>query len=499
MNTSSIVFIASLIPGALFPVHAQPASQAPQRTAAEIYATTCAACHGTRLQGGQAPSLLSSKYIYGTEDEVVAQGIRQGYPAKGMPGWNGLLSEQEIQSLVDHIKTQRTENAPEHLAQLDKEQLQKIVTSEFKSELHAFHLQVLTEADKPFGLAFLPDGRLLFTEADGNLRIIENNRLVPEPVKGTPRGKPLDIFKRALMDVAVHPNYKNNGWIYLVCGDTTQDANGKAFTEITLIRGRLRNNAWVDSEVLVHLPLNTDTGRIAFDGDGYVYLTTASEAGINAASGIEPYSRATLLSLPPQDLKSPLGKILRFHDDGRIPADNPFVGTPDAMGAIWSYGHRNPQGLAFDPVTGWLWSTEHGPRGGDELNLIRRGRNYGWPAISYGTRYDGLAFTTEIKHEGMEQPVINWTPSIGVSHIAFYEGKAFPKWKHNLFIGSLIQEELFRIVPDGEQIKVKELLFKDLGRIRAITAGPDGDIYLAIELRTKGLIVRLVPVKKLTR
>ncbi|MGE0115057.1 MAG: PQQ-dependent sugar dehydrogenase [Steroidobacteraceae bacterium] len=475
------------------------AESPPQRTAAKIYSTTCAACHGTRLQGTQGPSLLASKYIHGTEDENVAHSIRQGYPEKGMPGWSGLLSEDDIQNLVSFIKTQRFENSPEHLAELDEQQKHKILTGVFNSELHDFHLEILAETAKPFGLAFLPDGRLLVTEDQGGLRVIENGRLVPEPVKGTPHGKPQDPFKRALMDVAVHPDYKHNGWIYLVCGDLAHDADGKGFTEITVLRGHLRDNAWVDAETLLRLPLNTDTGRLVFDGKGYMYLTTASEAGINAASGSEPYTQEQLLKTPPQDLKSPLGKILRFHDDGRIPADNPFAGTPGAMGAIWSYGHRNPQGLAFDPSTGWLWSTEHGPRGGDELNLIRRGHNYGWPVISYGTRYDGLAFTTEIKHEGMEQPVINWTPSIGVSHIAFYEGKEFPKWKHNLFIGSLIQEELFRVVLDGEQVKVRELLFKDLGRVRAITAGPEGDLYLALELRTKGLIVRMVPGKKSTR
>jgi glucose/arabinose dehydrogenase len=466
-----------------------------ERSIPKIYISTCAACHGTRLQGSQGPSLLTSKYIHGSEDEEVARSIRGGYPDKGMPAWGGALSDDEIQGMVHYIKEQRAENAPEHLAQLDEAQRSAIRSLVVHSELENFRAEIVAETDKPFGFAFLPDGRLLVTEERGELRVIENNHLLPTPVSGIPKGlRPEDAFKRFLLDVAVHPDYVHNGWIYLTRGEKVQAADGKWITQVSLIRGRLKGNAWVDSATLVRLPMDTDTGRIAFDDQGYVYLSTSGEAGINASSGVEPYTEEQLLKMPPQDLANPKGKILRYHDDGRIPADNPFVHTPGALTAIWSYGHRNPQGLAFDPATHELWSTEHGPRGGDELNLIRGGHNYGWPVISYGTRYDGLALTTQIEHEGMDQPVINWTPSIAVSAIAFYDGAAFPKWKHDLFIGSLREQELLRVVLKDDHEAVRELILKNIGRIRGIATGPEGDLYLALELRLQGLIVRLIPV-----
>jgi glucose/arabinose dehydrogenase len=201
------------------------------------------------------------------------------------------------------------------------------------------------------------------------------------------------------------------------------------------------------------------------------------------------------LRTPAQDLSNPRGKILRWNDDGTVPTDNPFVQTPRGLPAIWSYGHRNPQGLSFDRKTRQLWSTEHGPRGGDELNWIRGGHNYGWPVISYGSRYDGLpvSSSSEVERVGMDQPVINWTPAIAVSAVSFYEGNEFPRWRSNLLIGSLLKHELWRVLLREQQPVVQELLLKDIGRIRAITTGSDGDIYLALELKQEGLVIRLSP------
>lgn len=488
--------VALLISVTLSSAHAELTSGA---TAAVNYSRLCSSCHGPELTGGQGASLISQIYLHGTSDESVAHSIRAGYLDKGMPGWSGVLSENDIQALVDFIKNHREENSPERLAQLDKEAKQKIVNASVKSELYDFHLKIVAETDKPFGMAVLPDGRVLVTEVAGRLRVIEKGGLLPEPVKGTPAGHPSDgVFNRVLLDVAVHPDYQHNRWIYLVCADAARDADGNPSVVETIVRGRLRNNSWMDSETLVQVPVaNTATGRLTFDGKGYMYLATSVEPGVTEARDGKPFGLATLIKMPPQDLGDPIlrGKILRFHDDGRIPVDNPFINTPGAA-PIWSFGHRNPQGLAIDPSSGWLWSTEHGPRGGDELNLIRPGHNYGFPVISYGTSYNGITFTAEIKHEGMEQPVINWTPSIGVSNIVFYEGNVFQKWKRNLFIGSLVQEELYRVVLDGEQVKVRETLLKGLGRIRNIASGSDGQIYLEIELKTQGVIVRLMPDKR---
>jgi glucose/arabinose dehydrogenase len=494
MNCLSITFIfASLLASTLLAAQPQPS---PQRTASQLFVISCAPCHGTRLQGNQGPSLLSPKLLHGSDDQDLARSIRDGYPAKGMPAWGDSLSGEDVQLLANFIKEQRVENSPEHLAELDAVQIRNIPSGVLKTELEKFRIQVIARLGKTFGLAFLPDGRLLVTEERGALRIVDHNRLLPAAVQNTPMGRPADtdVFKRVLLDVAVHPDYKHNGWIYLTCADHTQGPDGKSITIVKLVRGRLRNATWVDSQTLVSLPLNTDTGRIAFDDRGHVYLSTSSEAGVNESRGGVPCTEKQLLSTPPQDLNSPLGKILRFNDDGTVPADNPFVATPGAVAAIWSYGHRNPQGLAFNPDTGQLWSTEHGPRGGDELNLIRSGHNYGWPVISYGTRYDGMAFTAEVEHAGMEQPVINWTPSIAVSAITFYEGNAFPRWKHTLFICSLKQQELFRVVLDGQRVTLQESILKDIGRIRGIAVDPkSGALTLALELKTEGLIVRLVP------
>jgi aldose sugar dehydrogenase len=263
--------------------------------------------------------------------------------------------------------------------------------------------------------------------------------------------------------------------------------------QVSLLRGHLQGNAWVDSKFLATLDVETGTARIAFDDSHHVYVSTSSGPGVDGVTGAAPLTLEQLLRTPAQDLKNPRGKIMRWNDDGAVPADNPFVQTSDALPMIWSYGHRNPQGLSFDRKTQELWSTEHGPRGGDELNWIRGGHNYGWPVISYGSRYDGLPVSIEVEHVGMDQPVINWTPAIAVSAISFYEGNEFPRWRSNLLIGSLLKQELWRVVLRDQQAVVQELLLRGLGRIRAITTGSDGDIYLALELKQQGLVIRLSP------
>lgn len=475
---------------------AKPQNPIAERSAFAIYTNNCAGCHGTRLQGSQGPSLLRPDFLHGSRGEDIAKSIRDGYPERGMPGWAEVLSASDIQALVAYIGEQRIENSPERLAQLDKAQIASIPKGTIQTEVAPFRIRMISEFGKPFGLAALPDGRLLVTEDIGNLRVIDRDGKAGAPVSNTPRGNPPhDVFKRVLMDVAVHPDFKNNGWIYLVAGADVAAADGSHSTAVSIVRGRLRGNMWVDSQTLVTLPLNTDTGRLAFDAKGHMFLSTANEGGINEAHGVEPMGADVLQSMAPQDLSSPQGKILRFNEDGSVPADNPFVGRKDAAPSIWSLGHRNPQGLAFDVANGQLWSSEHGPRGGDELNLIQSGHNYGWPVISYGTRYDGIAFTTEIEHEGMDQPIINWTPSPALSNLTVYRGKAFPKWQGNLLLGSLKQQELFRIVVSGRKVLLRESLLKDMGRIRSIAVGADGAIYLAIELRTKGILLKLEPAR----
>ena len=270
-----------------------------------------------------------------------------------------------------------------------------------------------------------------------------------------------------LLDVALHPRYSQagNDWIYLTYG--SKSADGLAMTAV--IRGRLRNGEFVDQQqiFMANASLFRPGGqrfgsRILFDGKGHMFFSI----GDRAAPGDE------------QDLTRPNGKIHRVYDDGRIPADNPFVHQAGAIPSIWSFGHRNPQGLAFSPVTGEMWESEHGPRGGDELNIIRKGHNYGWPVITYGINYDGTPITDHTAQLGMDQPVTDWVPSIATSAIAFYTGDRFPQWKNNLFLGSLAAEELRRLELNGEVVTHQEILFKGIGRVRDVVNGPDGYLYL---------------------
>ena len=463
-------------------------------TPAATFATLCSSCHGAELQGGQGLSLIGPSYLHGIDDASVASSIREGFPAKGMPTWGSSLSEGQIRGLVGFHREQRIAVSPDHFAKLDAELKSKLHSLRVSSELESFRINTIAETGKPWGMAALPDGRLLVAEEAGALRVIDHGHLLRNPVADTPRGsRPTDHFQRVLLDVAVHPDYARNLWIYLTAGEQIDTEGGGSRTQVSLVRGRLQHNAWVDSQVLATLNVETGTARIAFDDSHHVYVSTSSGPGVDGVTGAAPLTSEQLLHTPAQDLSNPRGKIMRWNDDGTVPTDNPFVQTPNAVTAIWSYGHRNPQGLSFDRATRELWSTEHGPRGGDELNWIRGGHNYGWPVISYGTRYDGLPVTREVEHEGMDQPVINWTPAIAVSAISFYEGNALPRWRGNLLVGSLLKQELLRIVIRDHQALVQELLLKDMGRIRAITTGADGSIYLALELKQQGLVVRLSP------
>jgi glucose/arabinose dehydrogenase len=218
--------------------------------------------------------------------------------------------------------------------------------------------------------------------------------------------------------------------------------------------------------------------RLVLDGKGHLFFSIGERGYMDNA----------------QSVKLPNGKIHRIMDDGRIPADNPFAKDSEAMKSIWSYGHRNPQGLVQHPVTGELWETEHGPRGGDELNLVLPGRNYGWPVVSFGMDYNGTPITAGLTAmDGMEQPVIHWTPSIAVCGIDFYTGDKFPKWKNNLFVTSLAAQEFRRLAIEGHAVKEQEVIFKNIGRVRDVADGPDGFIYIA--LNGPDRIVRLEPAK----
>jgi aldose sugar dehydrogenase len=306
---------------------------------------------------------------------------------------------------------------------------------------------------------------------------VEKGRLQPKPIQGTP-----EVWSQGqggLLDVAVHPNHATNGWVYLSYSEPGE--NGTAMTAV--VRGRLREGRFVEQQTVFRAPANSyRTGRVhfgsrlVFDGKGHLFFSIGERGHKEDA----------------QDLSRPNGKVHRLHDDGRIPEDNPFIGRSDALPSIWSYGNRNPQGLALHPETGALWESEHGPRGGDELNLLQPGRNYGWPLITYGMNYDGTPMTDRTAQEGLEQPVLHWTPSIAVCGMDFYTGTRFPQWKHHLFVGALAQEELRRLVLEGGKVVHQEVLFKDIGRVRDVVSGPDGFLYVVFNKPDR--IARLVPM-----
>jgi glucose/arabinose dehydrogenase len=299
------------------------------------------------------------------------------------------------------------------------------------------------------------------------------------------------------MEVALHPDYPKNGWVYLGLSDGTRTKNNKGKDDVrcitAVVRGRIKDHQWVDQEWIFRPDPKFRSGagvhfgtRFVFD-KGYIYFVIGERGGL----------------MEVQDLSRPNGKIHRLHDDGRVPKDNPFVKTKDAMPGIWSYGHRNPQGLALDVRDGSLYSTEHGPRGGDELNLVLPAHNYGWPIVTLGMNYSGLPMdytgpdgkktTSVTEKQGIDQPIAFWVPSIAVCGLDFYTGDKFPKWKNDLLVGALAQKEIRRLRIVDKKVVSQEIIFKDVGRVRDVATGPDGLIYIV--LNGPDRIMRLVPAK----
>jgi glucose/arabinose dehydrogenase len=347
-----------------------------------------------------------------------------------------------------------------------------------RSEEHSFRVVELTRGlEQPWSLAFLPDGRLLVTEKAGRLRLVDKDfKLEPQPVAGLPQ---VTVHGQGgLMDVAPHPRFAENGLVYV-----SYAARGEGGVSTELARGRLAGHRLENVQVLFRQVPKSEAGqhfgsRIVFDQQGLLYLTLGDRGEKERAQ--KPGDHA--------------GSVIRLHDDGRVPQDNPFAGKPGWKPEKYTLGHRNQQGAALHPVTGVLWTHEHGPQGGDEVNVIRAGANYGWPVITYGVNYGiGTKIGEGTAKPGMEQPVHKWVPSIAPSGMAFYAGDKFPKWRGDLFVGALRAELLVRLRLDGEKVVHEERLLKGtLGRIRDVRAGPDGFIYLLTD-ESRALLARLEP------
>lgn len=331
-------------------------------------------------------------------------------------------------------------------------------------------LQVEVIADNlenPWAVVMLPDGRLLITERPGRLRIVENGVLLKEPVAGIP-----PVFARGqggLMDVELHPDYEENGWIYLAFSKPFDGNRGLT----SVVRGRLAGNTFTDVETVFDPPAEQASGggnhwgcRVRFDDKGFMFFGIG-DRGERPAPGNSA-----------QSLSNVIGKIHRLRDDGSAPPDNPYAGRPGIPPSIWCHGVRNPQGLAFHPRTGALWETEHGPKGGDELNIIVKGANYGWPVITYGINYNGTPITDITHKEGMEQPVHHWTPSIGICGMDFVRGDKFPAWQNNILVTGLSSGTVERVVLDGDKVADIEVILKGRGRMRDVRVLRDGLIYV---------------------
>ena len=445
------------------------------RDPAKLATELCAGCHGAVLTGGTAPSLLDDVWKYGSDDASILRVIRDGLPQAGMVGYAPILSAEEQTAMVAYLRQQGRAYA------LGRMKIPEVPASlTVKSERHTFRLETFTPGlDAPWGIVFLPDDSLLVSGRNGQLRAIaKDGKLNSEPIRNTPT--PFVKQDGGYFDLIAHPDYARNGWLYLAYSELGED-RVKSMTVI--VRGRVRDGAWVDEQPIFRAPPKFYYaatihygGRFLWDKSGNLFFTLGERDNANES----------------QDITSPLGKIHRIRDDGSTPPDNPFVKTPGALPTIWSYGHRNPQGLQYHPVTGILWSTEHGPRNGDELNRIEPGKNYGWPLASWGQARSNETIGGT-SHPGTEQPIVQWSPAIAPAAIEFVTTPRFPNWKNDLLVCGLVGRQLRRVVTDGDKVTHQEVLFTDQGRVRDVTIGPDGLIYLA--LNAPGRIARLVPVE----
>lgn len=329
--------------------------------------------------------------------------------------------------------------------------------------------------ENPWGMTWISENRMLVTEKKGEILIFKNDKFTGQKVTGLPAF--YTNGQAGLLDITTHPNYAQNGWIYISYAKPIN--NGGA---TTIARFKLNGNAVTDfQELIVTTPVwngGTHYGsRIVFDNQNFLYFSNGERGSQDNA----------------QDLKNSHGKIHRIHDDGRIPTDNPFVNTSGAIPSIWTYGNRNPQGLYFDKANNRLWEVEHGPRGGDELNILEKGKNYGWPVITYGINYNGTPITNITQKEGMEQPVKYWTPSIATCGMTMVTSDKYPAWRGNFLVAALAGTHIARVEMNGTRATGEEKLLQGIGRVRQVSQSPEGYIYAVTE--ATGLLVKLLPSK----
>jgi glucose/arabinose dehydrogenase len=494
---------------------AHPAAGQRGASVETLWKDHCASCHGQRAEGDGrgTPTLLKAELwdpVHGDAlDRRFFEAVREGLPGKSEHAFGSKLDSTEVWALVNHLREKQA-------TELRKGRTRP-TEGTYSTRHHAFRVETVIGRGLqiPWSVAFLPDGRLIVTERPGRVRIFDPaSGTLSDAVEGIPMAR--HVGQGGMMEVALHPEYETegNGWVYLAFADPREKkAPPEGPTMTRVVRGRLKEERadgrsrwrWVDEQSIFvaraehYVDTQLHFGcRIAFQPSGtpgkhYLYFTIGERGLMDMA----------------QDIGRPNGKVHRVWDDGRIPEDNPFVERRGAYESIWSYGHRNPQGLAFD-LQGNLWDSEHGPRGGDELNLIRRGANYGWPIVSYGINYDGRPFHTpwaDIVRKGMPEsmpeitmPSMRWLPSIGACGLTLVRdgprGEAFPRWRGDILAGGLsgmnVDRLRVRVTPEGKgEVIEREEILHGLGRVRDVRCAPDGSVYVVLNGPDK--VVRLAP------
>jgi glucose/arabinose dehydrogenase/mono/diheme cytochrome c family protein len=465
---------------------AQPRAEQGQRAVnvTRLYNDTCAKCHGENAEGGGGgtPSLLKADKFEQKLDKPFYDAIKNGVASAGMDAYGETLSDKECWALVVHIR----ELQGRGLRQMNGSP--KATDGVYKSKYHNYRVETVIDQGNglqtPWGIDWLPDGHMMITNRPGSITVAKDGKVIGT-IDGLP--KSVELGQGGMMEVAVHPQYAKNGWVYLSFTDPAKDGNRSGMTKI--VRGKLKFSGdkatWGSEETIWEAPQKFYNGsgahfgsRIVFDGKGNIFFAVGERGGNMLA----------------QELTNPYGKIYRVKEDGKIPSDNPFVGVTDSIPGIWSLGHRNQQGLTMD-AKGNLWDTEHGPRGGDEVNRIQKGANYGWPVVAFSINYNDSPFQTPwpTAEQKITLPVFRWLPSIGASGLDYARGKAFPQWNGDLIAGGLAGQNLDRIRVNGDNLVEREELIHGMGRIREVAVGPEGFVYGALNQPDK--VIRLVPAK----
>jgi len=435
--------------------------------ARQIFQNFCSTCHGERME-----AFADRRWKKGKTKEALFHSISKGDSIGDMPAWEMVLTDRQIKGLVEYIQY--------GIERVEKYGFQDEVleSDTFRTPSLNFTLDTVVYGLKvPWGMTFLPEGDMLVTERSGVLY-----RVDPWGIKVKIKGVPTVLARRqgGLLDVKLHPDFEANQWVYLSYSGIKEE-QGDTLATTLVDRYTLDGNSLTQrKQILEALPYSNKFihygSRMEFGTDGYLYISVGDRSNRD---------------VNPQSLEVYPGKVHRVKDDGGIPEDNPFANDSKAVKSIFAYGSRNIQGMDLNPRTGEIWTHEHGPRGGDEINIIKPGLNYGWPVISYGINYDGTKFTSKLEQAGMEQPLHFWVPSIAPSGMAFVSGDKYGGWEGDLLVGSLRFKYLNRCIIEDNKVVEEEILIKNIGRVRDVRMGPDGFIYVAVE--NPGFVFRLVP------